>query len=501
MGIPPQLPSHRPYFAGKISQPSRQAASPQASSIHFAGDKNSAVTWGWRAAQAALLAAGVGTLGYDRVMESNPPGTHSVVYDAWAGGHQDQINGPGRVYLGWKALIPMLGGIHNAPLNTSSQSVVEIFSPSTQEQKVIPHLAVQVDFEVVPEHLHTILADKLGGVKGNPEIPGNTFFVKVDDPNIQKLYLQMIQTPLQGAMNDLTTAYRGENFHTITNFLTVALNDGLKNYSIERSSGEPEIKDIPSLQESVGPYLKINKVHVTEIKLPEDITTKFEEQAKQPLQQEIAVLNKDLQATKEVRNKAEGMKLAASVQEKATQEAEVAKLEETGRIQVETYKAEKLKIDAQADAMNTSIRNEADKEATILEAKGKEEVARILAEAKQYDIETRAKADAGVKEAAGKAEAEAAKLKGEPYKKYPELLVVQAIEGSQQAISALANNPDTKITFIDPGTGLKIDVLNVGNGNGVSTEGLVNHITGQKAANKVLKPQQPTVATPPKAEK
>jgi hypothetical protein len=91
-----------------------------------------------------------------------------------------------------------------------------------------------------------------------------------------------------------------------------------------------------------------------------------------------------------------------------------------------------------------------------------------------------------VKNATQEANAELAKLKGEPYQQYPELNQVDALDGSSKAIQALT----AKITYLDPKTGLKIDMLNIGNGQ-TNGQGIVNQIIGQKAANKLTPPEQP----------
>jgi hypothetical protein len=433
----------------------------------------------------------LGGYGFFAMTESNPPGVHSVVYDATNNGHQEKVHGPGLVWLGPLGMAPFINPVHNAPLSTSDQFVVENIQPATQEQRTIPNLQIGIDFSINPEYLRTVMVDTLGGIHGDVQVPTGTAFANIKDPNIKKVYIQLIRPTLIGMINDLSTTYRGENYHKITDFLTVALNNGFEKYPIQKVTDQghlqtTEVKNIQSLQQKVGSLVTINKVYVTEVKLPEDIAGKLEEQAKQPLERLIAGLSKDLEDVRTVRNKAEGEVAAAQAQETASQEAAVLKLGETGKIQIQTASQEKKKVDAEAEAAYNKIKATTDKTTNQTLAVAQEKAAKIKAEANKQAALIEAEAEAKVKNATQEANAELAKLKGEPYQQYPELNQVDSLDGSSKAIQALT----AKITYLDPKTGLKIDMLNIGNGQ-TNGQGIVNQIIGQKAANKLTPPEQP----------
>jgi hypothetical protein len=486
---------NRPQFKAQSFKPSPNQSfaksiptHSQPSEIQFAGKKGGIL--GTIAAVTSALWM-LGGYGFFAMTESNPPGVHSVVYDATKNGHQEKVQGPGLVWLGPLGLAPFINPVHNAPLSTSDQFVVENIQPATQEQRTIPNLQIGIDFSINPEYLRTVMVDTLGGIHGDIQIPEGTAFANIKDPSIKKVYIQLIRPTLIGMINDLSTTHRGEKYHTITDFLTVALNNGFEKYPVQKMTDQghlqtTEVKNILSLQDKVGSLVTINKVYVTEVKLPTDIAEKLEEQAKQPLERLIAGLSKDLEDVRTVRNKAEGEVTAAQSQEIASQTASVSKLEQTGKIQIQTATQDKKKVDAEAEAAYNKIKATTDKTTNQTMAVAQEKAAKIKAEANTQAALIEAEASAKVKNATQEANAALASLKGEVYQAFPELNQLDALDGSSRAIQALTS----KITYLDPKTGLKIDMLNIGNGQ-TNGQGIVNQIIGQKAANKLTTPEQP----------
>ncbi|MBY0405978.1 MAG: hypothetical protein K2X66_18895 [Cyanobacteria bacterium] len=469
------------------------AHSPDTVSLHFEGK-------GKLVAQGAAVVAGLGALLSPWMFDSNPPGTRSVVVNSWRGGTQKEVHGPGMVFT----FPPFVA--RNKTYDITRQTVVETLQPSSRDGVPIDKVEVEMSFEIDPtekkdekgnvvetyDSIYKIHTQILGGGTSSTKPKEGekllTRFSSVNDVT-KRLYIQEILPRLRSDVNTLSTLFTAENYLNSREMMTKALSEGYKGKFTDHEGKVRDI-EVEALSKQLEPLgIRLNFVKVTEIDLPNFLEEKRKEQAIFPLKKSNAVLEQD-------KNKAEA-KAQSAFASIATGEAEEAakgqaavdtKLAE-GRVLVAEQKALEDLAKAEADAKAKNAKNEGEAKVAVAKSTGEatalQEEARGMAES----TKTRAEGEAKAVVIKANAKADAAGAEGSALQNNPVLLAKQNIESMVAALKAYAQKAD--IVIIDPKTGLKLNMLNIGGGaGGPSAADLKKHILGQAAANEVLEPKK-----------